>query len=308
MFSIIIPSWNNLKYLEVCISSIVKNSKYKHQIIVHVNDGSDGTLAYLQKNNIAYTSSLGNVGICFGVNSATSLSKHDYIVYMNDDMYVCPNWDGHIIDEIQKLPDDNFMLSGTLIEPKDTKNPCVINQNFGTDLATFREDELLKNFTIQTKKDWCGSAWPPTIVSKKMWLMVGGYSTELSPGMSSDDDFAIKMWHAGCRIFKGIGSSRIYHFQAKSTLRINKNKGSRQFLFKWGINQSGFNKYFLKRGAPYTEALSEPPTAILKKEERRARLKTFWYTLRSGYSTFKKRLILGLVQINISNLILENVS
>lgn len=55
MFSILIPSWNNLPYLQLCIESIIKNSKYPHQIIVHVNQGSDGTIEYLKERNIAYT-------------------------------------------------------------------------------------------------------------------------------------------------------------------------------------------------------------------------------------------------------------
>ena len=47
VFSILIPSWNNLEYLKLCIASIKKNSRYKHQIIVHANEGSDGTWEYL---------------------------------------------------------------------------------------------------------------------------------------------------------------------------------------------------------------------------------------------------------------------
>ena len=43
MFSILIPSWNNLDYLRLCVDSIRKNSAHAHQVIVHVNDGSDGT-------------------------------------------------------------------------------------------------------------------------------------------------------------------------------------------------------------------------------------------------------------------------
>ena len=50
MFSILIPSYNNLEYLKLCINSIIKNSKHNHQIIVHVNIGNDGTLDYLNKN------------------------------------------------------------------------------------------------------------------------------------------------------------------------------------------------------------------------------------------------------------------
>ena len=48
-FSIIVPSWNNLNYLKLCLNSIKKNSKYKHDIIVHLNEGTDGSLEYLKK-------------------------------------------------------------------------------------------------------------------------------------------------------------------------------------------------------------------------------------------------------------------
>ena len=57
MFSIIIPTYNNLDYLKLCISSIKKNSIYDHEIIVHVNEGIDGTLNYLNEMDIKYTHS-----------------------------------------------------------------------------------------------------------------------------------------------------------------------------------------------------------------------------------------------------------
>jgi glycosyltransferase involved in cell wall biosynthesis len=52
MISIIIPSYNNLKYLKLCIESIKKNSKYNNEILVHVNEGKDGSIDYLKLNNI----------------------------------------------------------------------------------------------------------------------------------------------------------------------------------------------------------------------------------------------------------------
>ena len=36
MFSIIIPTFNNLDYLRLCLMSIRKNSKYNHEIIIHI--------------------------------------------------------------------------------------------------------------------------------------------------------------------------------------------------------------------------------------------------------------------------------
>ena len=273
MFSIIIPTWNNLAFIQLCVQSIRRHSAFPHQVILHINDGSDGTLEWAQKEDIDFTHSPANVGICAAVNEAGGLAAYDYIVYMNDDMYVCPGWDTYIIDAIKEVGTDNFMLSSTMIEPTGSGNPCVINKDYGTDIASFREGVLLKECATFDKPDWNGSTWPPTIVHRKYWLITGGYSLELSPGVSSDDDFAMKMWFAGCRIFRGIGKSRVYHFQSKSTLRIKKNNGRKQFLMKWGINQSTFNKFYTRRGTLYSGPLQEPDTGKLKMEHARAWLK-----------------------------------
>ena len=74
MFSIIIPTLNNLKYLKLCLNSIKKNSRFSHEIIPHVNIGDDGTVGYLKKNNIKYTFTSYNAGICKGMNLASKLS------------------------------------------------------------------------------------------------------------------------------------------------------------------------------------------------------------------------------------------
>ena len=41
MFSVIIPTYNNLEYLKLCVKSIKKNSQLDHELIFHINDGSD---------------------------------------------------------------------------------------------------------------------------------------------------------------------------------------------------------------------------------------------------------------------------
>ena len=51
MFSIIIPTFNNLEYLKLCIKSIKKNSFYDHELILHINEGTDGTLEFVKNNN-----------------------------------------------------------------------------------------------------------------------------------------------------------------------------------------------------------------------------------------------------------------
>ncbi len=259
LFSILIPSWNNLRYLQLCVRSIREHSRFKHQIIVHVNEGSDGTLEWLkEQDDIEFTYTAENIGVCYALNMCRVLVKTDYIVYMNDDMYVCPGWDAGLMKEIKSVGHDLFFFSATCIEPLASSN-CVIEMDFGTGANSFREKELLEKYCSQPKDDWQGATWPPNIVHRNTWDMVGGYSTEFSPGMYSDPDFSMKLWNAGVRLFKGVSSSRVYHFRSKSTRRHEvKNKGYYTFISKWGITSSTLTRYFLRRGEAFDGPLKEP--------------------------------------------------
>ena len=279
MFSILIPAWNNLALLQLCVKSIRQNSSHPHQIIVHVNDGSDGTLEWVRAQQLDHTHSTENIGICLAVNEAAMLARHDYILYLNDDMYCCPGWDQALIFKLKDLDSDLFMLSGTMIEPVESDNPCVIVKDYGRNPADLAEDRLLLDMPNLHKADWYGATWPPTLVHKKWWFRLGGYSSEFSPGMSSDNDFSMKLWHAGCRIFFGVGDSLVYHFQSKSTGKVKKNDGGKQFLRKWGLRQSVFDHYYLRRGIPAASLLLPEP-----EDTRDFR----WQVLRSD---IKRRLI-----------------
>lgn len=275
-FSILIPTWNSLDYLKLCIDSIKKNSVYKHQILIHVNEGKDGTLSWLeQQKEYEYTYSEDNIGVCWALNRLRPLVKTEYILYMNDDMYVCPGWDSALWDEIQALPDNKFFLSSTLIQPRPFFCKSVIAPaNFGESVDSFNEEELLNKYQLLPHADWFGATWPPNIVHRDMWDLVGGYSIEFSPGMYSDPDFSAKLWMAGVRLFKGISASRVYHFEARSTGRVKKNDGSMQFLLKWGITSASFMRNILKRGERFDKnAIGEIDSLALSKDVVRSRLK-----------------------------------
>lgn len=257
-FSICIPTWNNLDYLKLCINSIRKNSFFKHQVIVHINEGKDGTKEWIKEQpDIDFCFSEKNIGVCYALNYCRTLAGTDYIFYLNDDMYLCPGWDKEINDEIISIGHNYFFLSATAIEPVASGN-CVIENDYGRDIKNFDEELLLKEFFLLPKQDWFGATWPPNIVHKDIWDIVGGYSIEFSPGMYSDPDFSMKLWKAGIRIFKGISKSRAYHFGSKSVNRVVKNKGYYTFISKWGMTSSTLTKYYLRRGEPFTGKLSEP--------------------------------------------------
>ncbi len=268
MFSILIPTWNNLEMLKLCIEAIKQNSSQKHEIILHINQGSDGTQKWADTEGVLYTFSPENTGICKAMNWAFGKATKDYIVYLNDDMYVLPDWDKFLIEEIQTIGNQLFMLSSTLIEPTPHRFPCMIYGDYGRDVVDFKKEALLAEFNDFEMNDWYGSSWPPLVVSREAWLTIGGFSIEFSPGMYSDPDFSMKMWHAGCRIFKGLGKSKVYHFQSRSTGRVKKNNGRLQFMKKWGLPSSIFYARYLRMGDLYKGILPEPTEGVSLKLQR----------------------------------------
>lgn len=245
MLSVVIPSWNNLPYLKLCIESLKKNSAMEHEIIVHLNDGSDGSLEWVRGQGIKYTHSAKNVGVCLSVNHLFAKASHDWVLYMNDDMVAAPGWDTAFADAIKRADTDLAVYFGTLIQPENNGNETIIRQNFGDAPGTFDEAQFLAQCFADRRGDMEGAASQPTLVHRKWWAMLGGYSLEFSPGMSSDDDLLMKFWVAGCRNFRIIGGSRFYHFGCKSTGRIKHNRGGHIFALKWGITQAEFYRRYL---------------------------------------------------------------
>ena len=272
-FSILIPSWNNLAFLQLCIRSIREHSVVPFELIVHLNEGIDGSLEWVRgQQDIAFTHSKTNVGVCHAMNAMRELAQSDYLLYINDDMYTLPGWDELLQREIQSCPDEFFFISSTMIEPR-AQSSCSIESNFGTSIESFDEARLLKEFGSFEKSDWQGATWPPNVVHKKLWDTVGGYSVEFTPGMYSDPDFSMKLWQAGVRLFKGLGQSRVYHFGSISVKRVKQNRGYYQFIRKWGMTSSTLSKYYLRRGERFDGPLVEQNIPLI------VRLKNWYYRI-----------------------------
>ena len=266
MFSIIIPTFNNLQYLMLCILSIKKNSNFKHEIIAHINDGSDGTEDYLISEGIKYTITKYNSGICEGMNKAAKKSSLDYILYAHDDFYFCPGWDSELKNEVDKIGHNKFYLSGTMIGTSGENS-----LDCGTNIENFDEKKLLDNYQKLDLYDFQGSTWAPHLIHRDLWDKVGGFSEEFYPGTGSDPDLNMKLWKANIRIFKGLSKCLVFHFGSVVTRRNNNdnkiktesgNRGNKIFLIKWGITIKFFKKFYLRSDIPYMSELTEPKKNI----------------------------------------------
>ena len=261
MFSIIIPTFNNLDYLKLCIKSIRQNSKFDHQIIPHVNIGEDGTCDFLRNKNIDFTFTKYNSGICEGMNTASRKAKFKYILYSHDDFYFCPGWDEVLKNEVDAIGHNNFYLSGVMM------NNGPISFNAGSDIKNFDENKVLNEYQNYNHFDFQGSTWAPHLLHKELWEKVGGFSEEFFPGTGSDPDLNMKLWKEGVRIFKGVNNCKVYHFGSIVTRKYKNHptiitesgsKGGKIFLLKWGITIKFFKKFYLRSDQKYDGPLNKP--------------------------------------------------
>ena len=283
MFSIIIPTLNNLKYLKFCINNIKKNSNLDNEILVHVSDDVEGqTRNYLKSQNIGFTFTSKNVGLCSAINIVAEKVSNDYLIYAHDDMYFCPGWEQPLLNEIRNIRHKKFYISGSMIEP----NSGHIKFNCGLTLEDFNEEKLLQNLNDLNIEDHQGTHFAPHCVHRDIWKKVGGFSEEFNPGIASDPDFNMKLWKEGVRIFKGLNAFKVYHFGSITTRKnknIKQNRGDVTFLRKWCISTHFFKKYYLKSNTVYKAPLIDP-------------IKNFFYY----YDLIKCKL--KLVYLNIINI------
>jgi GT2 family glycosyltransferase len=234
----------------------------------------------VRSQNLKYTHSLDNIGVCLSVNLLSAQASREWLLYMNDDMVCCPGWDTALLAAAKNSPSPIGMYFSTLIEPIDAGNPLTIVRNFGRTPDDFDEQALLAEYAAEPRADIVGKCSQPTLVRRNHWLAVGGYSLEFSPGMSSDVDLLMKFWVLGCRNFRVVGASRIYHFAGSSTGRVRRSRGGRTFVMKWGITQQEFLRRFLDGVTERPDAAAQFPRSTALGRMRRIAYALHDYPLR----------------------------
>ena len=92
---------------------------------------------------------------------------------------------------------------GTMAEPRDSRNRCVVVRGFVASVETLRKADLL---AADLPAAFLNATAPRRPVGPV-------------PGVSSDNDFSMEFRHAGWRHMAGAGSALVYPLQCKSTGR-----------------------------------------------------------------------------------------
>ncbi len=250
MFSIIIPTFNNLNFLKVCLSSLKKNSSLNNEIIIHSNSNEDGTLDFIKENNFKYTHTNSNIGLCSSVNLAAKKVTTNYILYAHDDMYFLPEWDLALKQEVKNIGHNFFYLHAAEIGI----NGAHIKFDCGSNYENFDEKKLLNNYKKFYLEDYNANHLSPHLIHRDLWNKVLGFSEEFNPGDGSDPDLVLKLWNEGVRYFKCLGNFKVYHFGSVTTRKkksLKLNKGTNIFIKKWGLSPLIIRKYYLETGKKF---------------------------------------------------------
>ena len=114
MFSVIITIYNKERYILRALESVLNQTFADFEVIV-VDDGSvDGSLEKVLdiKDDRLIVKHKQNQGVCIAKNYAVSLSKREYVAFLDADDYWNENYLAEIVDLIDKYPEQDAYVTG----------------------------------------------------------------------------------------------------------------------------------------------------------------------------------------------------
>jgi GT2 family glycosyltransferase len=120
--SVIIPNYNGMKFVNDCMVSLQKQNYKAFDIIIIDNYSTDGSYEYLVDN---YPEAIikrmdKNYGFSIAVNEGIKMSETEYVLLLNNDTEVDPNFVGELVKAIEK-DDKIFAVSSKMISYWDRK-------------------------------------------------------------------------------------------------------------------------------------------------------------------------------------------
>ena len=109
MISLIIPTYKNPDYLDICLKSAIDNQVNKNEILVAVDGFIEESQHVLDKykNDIEILDLGENQGMQTALNLAVMNANNECIVIINDDNVLCKDWDV-VVEKYYKESDVDY--------------------------------------------------------------------------------------------------------------------------------------------------------------------------------------------------------
>lgn len=114
--SVIIPNWNGLKWLPVCLDSL-RNQTYADFVTYVVDNGSvDGSAEFITTHypEVRLIRNAKNLGFAGGMNVGILASKGEYVVSLNNDTEADHLWLAELVEHMDQRPGIGFAACALL--------------------------------------------------------------------------------------------------------------------------------------------------------------------------------------------------
>lgn len=250
--SIVIPTYNNLKYLVECLHSISQNSiKQQYEVIIVFDGIDDEYWIKLQSiKNITLVRNIKNSGFSISCNNGAKLAKGKYLLFLNDDTQVQEDWLDVLVAEAKNQ--GRFGVIGPkVIYPNGylQEAGCSIKNNGEIVMIGYGQDPNLPRYNFFREVDYCSGVC--ILIKRDVFFEIDGFNEEYSPAYYEDTDLSMKLFIRGYRSFYCPQSVIIHHLSATTNHTLNDQKfqlaakNRQKFLEKWieVLNQRNEIKY-----------------------------------------------------------------
>jgi len=241
MISLIIPTYRNPEYLDICLQSAIENQVNKNEIIVAVDGFIEESQHILDKykNDIQVLDLGENQGMQTALNLAVYNATNEFLVIINDDNVLSKDWDKLILDKAQ----ESFVFTINQIEPT---GPGIFNfpvKDLGKHPNEFKYEEFLQHeLTLREDKLTLDGGIFPFVISKKDYMIVGGFDTIYQSPFICDWDFFLKLDLYGVKFYR-MNNLHFYHFGSAATkngkegdkFKQTEHPAAQMFAYKWGM-------------------------------------------------------------------------
>lgn len=202
--SIVIVTYNNLDLTKECLLSMEKYNNYNNCEIIIVDNMSqqDDTRKYLQEyeqshENVKVILNDINGGFSYGNNIGIKEAMGDFIVLLNNDTYMTPNWIEKLI--LHFYSDEKIGMVGPRTNNIGNEAKIDISYKNMDEMVEFSEELYKKNRGIQYT-DIRVLAFFCVAIKREVIEKVGLLDEAFGIGMFEDDDYCERVKKVGYRL------------------------------------------------------------------------------------------------------------
>ncbi len=255
--SIIILTFNEIKYTKKCFESIKTYTPESHEIIFVDNGSTDGTVKWLRQlvnenKNIKLIENKTNLGFAKGCNQGINMASGEYILLLNNDVVVTKGWLSGMLDCIKR--EESIGIVGPMTNNISGIQRVIDYENINLEnlfdyAESFMEKNKYRRIPVRRVAGFC------MLFKYELVKDIGMLDESFGSGNYEDDDFCLRAILSGYRNYIA-GDVFIYHYGSRSfkgngiDYRKAIEKNQKIFKKKWNIidssSLSGVNLALIK--------------------------------------------------------------